>query len=125
MRELKNGTKIIGMDHGYGNIKTANTIMPTGITAYPTKPTFEGNILQYDGMYYRIGEGINAHGWMNIKNADGKTRRYHFDDKGKMDTGWKDIDGSWYYFHDTIGSSVEGAMYVSDQDGRQRIAILD
>ena len=75
--------------------------------------------------YYRIGEGINAHGWMNIKNADGKTRRYHFANDGKMDTGWKDIDGSWYYFHDTIGSGVEGAMYVSDQDGRQRIAILD
>lgn len=34
--------------------------MPTGITAYPTKPTFDGNILQYDGMYYRIGEGHKA-----------------------------------------------------------------
>ena len=56
MRELKNGTKIIGIDHGYGNIKTANTIMPTGITAYRTKPTFDGNILHYNGMYYRIGE---------------------------------------------------------------------
>lgn len=60
MRELKNGTKIIGVDHGYGNIKTANTIMPTGITAYQTAPTFDGNILIYDGVYYRIGEGHKA-----------------------------------------------------------------
>ena len=30
MRELKN-TKIIAVDHGYGNMKTANTVTPTGI----------------------------------------------------------------------------------------------
>lgn len=57
MKELRNGIKIIGIDHGYGNIKTANTVTPTGITAYTTEPTFGGNILFYDGMYYRMGEG--------------------------------------------------------------------
>ena len=51
MRELKNGTMIIRVDHGYGNIKTANTIMPTGITAHQTAPTFDGNILIYNGVY--------------------------------------------------------------------------
>ena len=56
MREIKN-TKIIAVDHGYGNIKTANTVMPTGITAYETEPIFTGNILEYNGTYYRIGEG--------------------------------------------------------------------
>ena len=56
MKELRNGIKIIGIDHGYGNIKTASTVTPTGITAYTTEPTFGGNILFYDGMYYRIGE---------------------------------------------------------------------
>ncbi|MCD7865821.1 MAG: hypothetical protein LUG54_07380 [Clostridiales bacterium] len=30
MREVNN-TKIIAIDHGYGNIKTANTVTPTGI----------------------------------------------------------------------------------------------
>lgn len=57
MREFKNGIKIIGIDHGYGNIKTANTVTLTGITSYTAEPTFSGNILKYDGMYYRIGEG--------------------------------------------------------------------
>lgn len=56
MRELNN-TKIIAVDHGYGNIKTANTVTPTGITAYDTEPVFSGNILEYNGRYYRIGEG--------------------------------------------------------------------
>ena len=56
MREIRN-TKIIAVDHGYGNIKTANTVTPTGITAYETELIFTGNILEYNGIYYRIGEG--------------------------------------------------------------------
>lgn len=56
MKELNN-TKIIGLDEGYGNIKTANTVTPTAITSYDTEPIFSGNILEYGGKYYRIGEG--------------------------------------------------------------------
>ena len=57
MRELKNGIKIVGIDHGYGNIKTANTVTPTGIHVYDTEPIFQGNTLEYNGKYYRFGEG--------------------------------------------------------------------
>ena len=57
MRELKNGTKIIGVDTGYGNIKSANTVTPTGFIEYDTPPIFSGNILEYNGKYYRFGEG--------------------------------------------------------------------
>lgn len=56
MRELKNGLKVIGTDLGYGNIKTANTVTPTGISMYDTEPIFQGNILEYGGKYYRFGE---------------------------------------------------------------------
>ena len=38
-------------------MKTANTVTPTGIKAYETEPIFTGNILEYNGIYYRIGEG--------------------------------------------------------------------
>ena len=55
MKELNN-LKIIAVDHGYGNIKTANTVTPTGITAYDAEPAFSGNILEYNGVYYRVGE---------------------------------------------------------------------
>ena len=48
---------IIGIDHGYGNIKTANTVTPTGITRLDSKPTFNKNTLCYEGNYYLIGEG--------------------------------------------------------------------
>ena len=56
MKELKS-IKIIDVNHGCGNIKTANTVAPTGIAAYDTEPIFSGNILEYNGTYYRIGEG--------------------------------------------------------------------
>ena len=56
MREINN-IKIIGVDAGYGNIKTANTVTPTGITACDTQPIFNGSILEYESKYYRIGEG--------------------------------------------------------------------
>ncbi len=55
MKELNN-IKIIGIDHGYGNIKTASTVTKSGVTAYETEPIFSGNILKYEGSYYRIGE---------------------------------------------------------------------
>lgn len=60
MKQLKNGTAVIAIDHGYGNIKTANTVTQTGITAYDSPPTFEGNVLCYEGKYYRLGEGHKA-----------------------------------------------------------------
>lgn len=56
MKEWKN-LKIIGVDHGYGNIKTANTVTPTGIQVYETEPTISGNSLEYHNRFYCIGEG--------------------------------------------------------------------
>ena len=51
-----NNMKIIAVDHGYGNIKTANTVTPTGVTVSETEPIFSGNLLKYEGRYYRIGD---------------------------------------------------------------------
>ena len=56
MRDF-NGIKIIAVDHGYGNVKTANTVTPTGLVAYDTEPIFSGSILEYGGTFYRMGEG--------------------------------------------------------------------
>lgn len=52
-----NNFYIIGVDAGYGNMKTARTIYPTGLVAMDTKPFFDGDILEYNGTWYRIGEG--------------------------------------------------------------------
>ena len=51
------GMKIIGIDNGYGNIKTANCCFPAGLTAHNTEPVFKDDLLTYDGRYYLIGAG--------------------------------------------------------------------
>ncbi len=51
-----NNICIVGVDLGYGNIKTARTIFPTGLTVHNTEPIFLGKILQYGGKYYKIGD---------------------------------------------------------------------
>ena len=65
MREIRN-TKIIAVDHGYGNIKTANTVTPTGITAYETEPIFTGNILEYNGTAKGTKNLSRIRLWMKI-----------------------------------------------------------
>ena len=52
-----NDTIIIAVDHGYGNMKTANHCFPSGILAHEGEPTFPGNLLYYEGRYYTIGAG--------------------------------------------------------------------
>ena len=52
-----NNKIIIGIDHGYGNIKTANHCFKTGIVGYDSEPLFTKDMLVYDGRYYLIGEG--------------------------------------------------------------------
>ena len=56
-----NNLHIIGVDAGYGNIKTANTVFQTGLIPYPNEPLFDGNILKYQDIWYRIGEGHKAY----------------------------------------------------------------
>ena len=64
-----NNFYIIGVDAGYGNMKTARTIYPTGLVAMDTKPFFDGDILEYNGTWYRIGEGHKAACWLRSANA--------------------------------------------------------
>lgn len=56
-----NNTCIIGIDHGYGNMKTANFCFKTGVATYDSEPLFTKNLLIYDGRYYLIGEGHKAY----------------------------------------------------------------
>ena len=47
---------VIGIDHGYGNIKTAHTCFKTGVSAYDKEPAFQSDLLIYEGRYYIIGD---------------------------------------------------------------------
>ena len=68
MKTIHN-TKIIGIDHGYGNMKTANCCFPTGIAAYDHEPLFTADMLVYGGRYYLIGEGHKEFAPDKIKAA--------------------------------------------------------
>lgn len=80
-----NNIRIIGIDHGYGNIKTANTITPTGVIPSTIRPAFGSNILRCDGMYYSCGEGHKAfvsdkasdndYYWLTLMGAAKELRR--------------------------------------------------
>ena len=52
-----NNVKIIGIDHGFGNVKTASCCFRSGVTLCEKEPTFKANMLVYDGRYYLVGEG--------------------------------------------------------------------
>ena len=65
-----NDVIIIGVDHGYGNIKTANHCFRTGITAYDSEPLFTKDMLVYGGKFYLIGEGHKEFLPDKIKDED-------------------------------------------------------
>ena len=66
----KNGIYIIGVDHGYGNIKTANHCFPTGVESSDTEPTFKNDLLIYQGRYYQIGVGHKEYAAEKVMDED-------------------------------------------------------
>ena len=60
---------IIGIDHGYGNIKTANRCFRAGLAVYDSEPLFTKDMLVYNGRYYLIGEGHKE--FVASKDLDG------------------------------------------------------
>lgn len=63
-------TKIIGIDHGYGNMKRANHCFKTGISTYGSEPLFTADMLTFNGKYYLIGEGHKEFAPDKIKDED-------------------------------------------------------
>ena len=56
MKQLKN-MQIIGIDHGYGNLKTASGIFPASVLTFDHEPACAQDLLIYDGKYHVIGSG--------------------------------------------------------------------
>lgn len=44
-----NGAMIIGVDNGYGNMKTARRCFKTALAKYDSEPVLSGDYLEYDG----------------------------------------------------------------------------
>ena len=52
----KDETLIIGVDHGYGYVKTANTLMKSGIEELPEEQFFTDDILVFNDNVYAVGQ---------------------------------------------------------------------
>ncbi len=52
-----NGILIIGIDNGYGNTKSAHTVMRTSVEKSDSTPAFSKDYLEYEGSYYILSEG--------------------------------------------------------------------
>lgn len=63
-----NGTEIIGIDHGYGHVKTRNYTVRSGITASDTKPYLNSDYILFEDRYYIVGEGHKA--FSHVKSGD-------------------------------------------------------
>lgn len=50
------GKMIIGIDHGYGNMKTAHRIFKSGVDVMDEEPIVSKNYIKYEDKYYVIGE---------------------------------------------------------------------
>lgn len=63
-------TKIIGIDHGYSNMKTANHCLKPALSTYDSEPLFTADMLTFNGRYYLIGEGHKEFAPDKVKDED-------------------------------------------------------
>ena len=63
MRMDKN-TIVIGIDHGWSQMKTANAdVFTSGVREITTEPALFDNVLEYNGKYYKVGnDRLNVNG---------------------------------------------------------------
>lgn len=53
---MNNNIEVIGIDHGWSQMKTKNFCFNTSIKELQNVPAFTDNILQYDNRYFAIGD---------------------------------------------------------------------
>ena len=57
MQKFNSNTRIIiGVDHGYGNMKTAHRVFRTGVECMEDEPIVSKNFVKYKDKFYVIGE---------------------------------------------------------------------
>ena len=47
--------EVIGIDHGWSNMKTPTQIFTTGVKEITTEPAFYDDVVELDGKYYKVG----------------------------------------------------------------------
>ena len=52
--------EIIGVDHGWSQMKTVNKVFSAGVDEILSEPAFFDDILEYEGKFYKIGTKRDA-----------------------------------------------------------------
>lgn len=52
---MNNKIEVIGIDHGWSNIKTSSQVFVTGVKEITTEPALFDGVLEYKGKYYKVG----------------------------------------------------------------------
>ena len=71
-------------------------------------------------MYYfsESGAWVNKAGWQSIPYPFGSGKAWFYNDEtGTPVTGWKKINGTWYYFDEEYGIMSTGVRYITDNNG--------
>ena len=78
MRMMKNNRNetimVIGIDHGYGNMKTATRCFPSGVARYDKEPIFQNNLLVYNTSRSRTNKWIRRIRWI-LPTSESSLRR--------------------------------------------------
>ena len=54
-RNMNNKLEVIGIDHGWSMMKTISQVFVTGVKEITTTPALFGDVLEYEGKFYKVG----------------------------------------------------------------------
>ena len=54
-KHMNNKLEVIGIDHGWSMMKTISQVFVTGVKEITTTPTLFGDVLEYEGKFYKVG----------------------------------------------------------------------
>lgn len=54
-KQMGRHIEVIGIDHGWSNMKTAEQVFTTGVKKISTEPAFYDDVVEWRGAYYKVG----------------------------------------------------------------------
>ena len=55
-QRMNSNIEVIGIDHGWSQMKTSNSCFNTSIKELPNVPAFTDNVFQYNNRYFAVGD---------------------------------------------------------------------
>ena len=127
----------------YANARYGTDFYSTAISYYATVTDLSGNAVHIysvndagaleDAMSKMLSANKKKTGWVSWAQTDGTLwsylekgnsvkdawrtvsgKRYHFDEYGIMQTGWTEIDNTWYYLNPKNGAALSGWRQKED-----------